>query len=85
MKYGNEGKVDASQCEPHGLEAHYFIESRLLQRDVEIILESVNNKNLVSEPTFIGLRSLLGRRGLQVMLQLTLAVRNYVLVLSRRL
>ena len=47
VKYGNDGKVDSSQCEPHGLEAHYFIESRLLQRDVEIVLESVNNKNLV--------------------------------------
>jgi len=47
VKYGNEGKIDASQCEPYGLEAHYFIESRLLQREVEIVLESVNNKNLV--------------------------------------
>jgi len=33
--------------EPLALEAHYFTESRLLQRDVDIILESVNNKNFV--------------------------------------
>jgi staphylococcal nuclease domain-containing protein 1 len=29
------------------MEAHYFTESRLLQRDVEIVLESVNNKNFI--------------------------------------
>ena len=29
------------------MEAHYFTESRLLQREVEIILESVNNRNFI--------------------------------------
>ena len=33
--------------EPFAAEALYFTESRLLQRDVQIILESVNNKNFV--------------------------------------
>jgi staphylococcal nuclease domain-containing protein 1 len=47
-KTGSDGKPDPTQCEPFGLEAHYFTESRLLQRDVEVILESINNKNVVS-------------------------------------
>jgi len=46
-KTGKDGKPDPSSSEPFALEAHYFTESRLLQRDVEIVLESVNNKNLV--------------------------------------
>ena len=46
-KTGSDGKPDPSSSEPFALEAHYFTESRLLQRDVEIVLESVNNKNLV--------------------------------------
>merc|ERR1711881_134244 len=33
--------------EPYGLEAHYFTEARLLQREVQIILESVNNVNFI--------------------------------------
>lgn len=33
--------------EPFAAEAQYFTESRLLQRQVEVILESVNNKNFV--------------------------------------
>jgi hypothetical protein len=49
VRYGSDGKVDPGQCEPHGMEAHYFVESRLLQRDVEVVLESVNNKNLVTK------------------------------------
>jgi len=32
---------------PFAEEAKFFVESRLLQRDVEIILESVNNNNFV--------------------------------------
>lgn len=33
--------------EPYAEEARFFLESRLLQKDVEIILESTNNNNLV--------------------------------------
>ncbi|XP_053623818.1 staphylococcal nuclease domain-containing protein 1 [Plodia interpunctella] len=33
--------------EPFADEARYFVESRLLQKDVEVILESVNNANFV--------------------------------------
>ncbi|XP_042897103.1 staphylococcal nuclease domain-containing protein 1 [Parasteatoda tepidariorum] len=33
--------------EPFAEEAKYFIESRLLQRDVEVLLESVSNKNFL--------------------------------------
>lgn len=33
-------------------EARYFVESRLLQRDVEIVLESVNNANFVGSILF---------------------------------
>ncbi|CAB3384819.1 Hypothetical predicted protein [Cloeon dipterum] len=36
-----------SVSQPYGDEAKFFVESRLLQRDVEIILESVNNNNFV--------------------------------------
>ena len=43
--------VSSFQCPNKGEEfsdeAHYFTESRLLQRDVKIILESANNKNFV--------------------------------------
>merc|ERR1719342_564803 len=44
-KLGPDGKPDPAQCEPFALEAHYFTESRLLQRDVEVVLESNNNNN----------------------------------------
>jgi len=40
-----QGDNDTPQ--PHAEEAKYFTESRLLQKDVEIILESVNNANFV--------------------------------------
>lgn len=46
-KTGADGKPDPAACDPFAQQAHYFTESRLLQRDVEIILESVNNKNYV--------------------------------------
>ena len=46
-KPGAEGRPDPNGADPYSLEAHYFTESRLLQRDVEIILESVNNKNFI--------------------------------------
>lgn len=30
-RLGPDGKPDPAQCEPYGVEAHYFTESRLLQ------------------------------------------------------
>ncbi|CAL8131754.1 unnamed protein product [Orchesella dallaii] len=47
VKLGQDGKPDLASKEPFSEEAKFFTESRLLQRDVEIILESVNNANLV--------------------------------------
>lgn len=35
------------ESEPHAEEARFFVESKLLQRDVAVILESVNNNNFV--------------------------------------
>lgn len=43
---GPDGKPDPSS-DKLALEAHYFTESRLLQRNVQIVLESVNNKSFV--------------------------------------
>lgn len=37
---------------PFAEEARYFVESRLLQRDVNIVLESVNNTNFVGSIQF---------------------------------
>lgn len=42
-----DGKPDPSVVVPYSEEARFFVESRLLQRDVEVILESVNNANFV--------------------------------------
>nr|QBI71277.1 ebna2 binding protein P100 [Isotomurus palustris] len=47
FKLDSEGKPDPASKEPFSEEARYFTESRLLQRDVEIVLESVNNQNYV--------------------------------------
>jgi len=47
FKLDSEGKPDPSSTEPLAEEAKFFTETRLLQRDVEIILESVNNNNFV--------------------------------------
>lgn len=33
--------------EPYAEEARFFLESKLLQKDVEVVLESVNNNNFV--------------------------------------
>merc|ERR1719431_1299492 len=44
-RLGPEGRPDPAQCEPFATEAHYFTESRLLQREIEVILESHNNNN----------------------------------------
>lgn len=46
-KLGADGKPDPKLNEPFATEAHYFTESRLLQREVEVILESSNNNNFV--------------------------------------
>jgi len=46
-RLGPEGRPDPAQCEEFAVEAHYFTESRLLQRDVEVILESHNNNNFI--------------------------------------
>lgn len=47
FKLDNEGKPDPSSTEAFAEEARYFTESRLLQTDVEVVLESVNNQNFV--------------------------------------
>ena len=45
---GRDGRpANDGTADPYGLEAHYFTETRLLQREVQIILESVNNNNFV--------------------------------------
>lgn len=41
------GRPDTSVKVDYAEEARYFVEIRLLQRDVEIVLESVNNTNFV--------------------------------------
>ena len=38
---------DSEVAEPFAMEAKYFTESRLLQRDVKIILEGVSNQNFL--------------------------------------
>merc|ERR1719225_894043 len=47
QKMGYDGKPDPYDKEEFCDQATYFTESRLLQREVKIILESVNNKNFV--------------------------------------
>lgn len=47
-----EGKPDQNAHVPYAEEARYFVESRLLQRDVEIVLESVNNSSFVGTILF---------------------------------
>jgi len=37
----------ASEAEPFAEEAKYFTESRLLQRDVKIVMEGVSNQNIL--------------------------------------
>ncbi|KAK8384015.1 hypothetical protein O3P69_016033 [Scylla paramamosain] len=46
-KLDSEGKVDKGNSEPFADEARFFTESRLLQRDVQVILETFNNNNFV--------------------------------------
>ena len=40
-------KTDGEPDEPYAKEAQYYVEKRLLQREVEVILESANNNNFV--------------------------------------
>uniref|UniRef100_A0A0K2U0R1 Staphylococcal nuclease domain-containing protein 1 n=1 Tax=Lepeophtheirus salmonis TaxID=72036 RepID=A0A0K2U0R1_LEPSM len=47
VKIGSDGKMDPAASDAYALEAQYFTESRLLQREVLITLESVSNKNCV--------------------------------------
>jgi staphylococcal nuclease domain-containing protein 1 len=47
FRLDQDGKPDPSVEVPFANEARFFVESRLLQRDVEILLESVNNLNFV--------------------------------------
>jgi staphylococcal nuclease domain-containing protein 1 len=47
FRLDSDGKPDPSVVVPFSEEARFFVESRLLQRDVEIVLESVNNANFV--------------------------------------
>lgn len=47
FKLDSEGKPDHSVTVDYSEEARYFVESRLLQRNVKIVLESVNNTNFV--------------------------------------
>lgn len=42
-----DGRPDPTTIVEYAEEARYFVESRLLQREVEIVLESVNNTNFV--------------------------------------
>jgi len=46
-KLDADGKVDMGNPEPFAAESRYYTESRMLQRDVEIILETFNNNNFV--------------------------------------
>jgi staphylococcal nuclease domain-containing protein 1 len=47
FKLDSENKPDPKATEPLAEEAKYFTESRLLQREVQVILESSNNNNFV--------------------------------------
>jgi len=51
-KPGPNGQPDPKLSEEFAVEAHYFTESRLLQRDVEVILESTSNNNFVGSVLF---------------------------------
>ena len=53
-KLGAEGKPDPAQCEPFAVEAHFFTESRLLQRDVEVVLESHSYNAMNKITTLVG-------------------------------
>jgi len=44
-KTGQYGQPTADGSEPFGIEAQYFTEAKLLQQEVEVMLESCNNNN----------------------------------------
>lgn len=48
----SDGKPDPTVQVEYAEEARFFVESRLLQRDVEIVLESTNNQNFVGTILF---------------------------------
>lgn len=52
FKLDSDGKPDQSVTVQYAEEARYFVESRLLQQEVEIVLESVNNANFVGTILF---------------------------------
>lgn len=52
FKLDADGRPDPTVTVEYAEEARYFVESRLLQRDVEIILEWVNNANFVGSILF---------------------------------
>lgn len=52
FKLDSDGKPDHSVPVDYANEARYFVESRLLQREVQIVLESVNNTNFVGSIRF---------------------------------
>lgn len=52
FKLDDKGKPDPNAVVPFADEARFFVEVRLLQRDVQIILESVNNNNFVGSILF---------------------------------
>lgn len=52
VKLDADGKPDLSVKIPYADEARYFVETRLLQREVEIRLESVNNSNFIGTILF---------------------------------
>ncbi|KAG5893662.1 hypothetical protein JTB14_028816 [Gonioctena quinquepunctata] len=47
FKLDSNGKPDPTVKVEYAEEARYFVEVRLLQRDIEIVLESVNNNNFI--------------------------------------
>ena len=46
-KLDSDGKPDKVAAEPFAEEARFYVESRLLQRDIDIMLETVSNNNFV--------------------------------------
>lgn len=52
FRLDKDGKPDPSVQVEFAEEARFFVESRLLQRDVEIVLESTNNSNFVGTILF---------------------------------
>lgn len=47
FKLDSEGRPDPNIKVEYAEEARYYVETRLLQRDIEVVLDSVNNNNFV--------------------------------------